>query len=40
MRLFLWFATEQALQTKSNGSQGEAHEFSPSLPEQNPRWSL
>ena len=40
MRLFLWFATEEASQTKSNGSQGEVREFSPSLPGQNTRWRL
>ena len=34
------FATQEALQTKSNGSQGEAREFSPWLPEQSTRWSL
>ena len=33
----LWFATQEALQTKWNGSQGEAREFSPSLPGQGTR---
>lgn len=39
MLLFLWFATEEVLRAKSNGSRSEAHEFSRSLPGQKTRWS-
>lgn len=40
MLLFLWFATKEVSQMKSNGSQCKTREFSPSLPGLNNYCSL